>query len=134
MPRGVPKSGKRKRRVSSAVKRAPAAAGRYSAFGSTRYKAVGGKGTIRKRGNTVKTALSVTGGAIAGQTIGMGIGAAANRKNRMAGAQAGAHVGAAAGAIGGRRYAKKKGYVTKTKSRLSVRAAKKVGSKVRRKK
>lgn len=133
MPRGVPKSGKRKPRKMG-VKKAVNAYGRATMSGSTRYKAVGGKGTIKKRGNTIKTygraVAGAYGGAIVGGAVGAAAGAASKKKGAAAvGGYVGATAGGAAGVGVGRRSAVKAGNATRTKKRMTVRAAGKAKAK-----
>lgn len=144
MPRGVPKSGKRKKRASPLR-----AAGRLAVYGSTRYTSNGGKAKAGSKnvrrlksygtqsvavgvGNAASTGIGIAAGRSAAKSIAKGNTKGAGKK-MIAGQVAGAAAGYGAAAAG-RKVMRKRGYATRTKQRLSIRAAKKVGGAVRRKK
>lgn len=108
------------------AKRHPGQAAKHLyAYGSSRYTSQGAKNPSR-----IKGAASFGVGAVAGSVVGQGIGYAAGKGQ---GAYAGANIGSAAGAVAGRAYARKKGFVQRTKPRMSVRAIHKVQTQVQQK-
>lgn len=89
---------------------------RLNAYGSTRYTSQGAKKSSRLKG-----AVSAHGGSLAGAAAG-----AALTKGKSSAAM---NIGSTAGAAGGRAYARKKGYVRRTKKRMTVRAVNKARGK-----